>query len=326
VPVGLSASVASAALAHAGAASAAAVGAGVVSSFFIMTATNLKIVIAGTLLVAGGLALFLQHRSAQLDIASLHRKVAELELQGKVHPPTARNVREATDGAPPVTEPATTTPPHDAQFVSATSAMMKDPSFAALWRKEKLRQIDKAWGRELAKLDLPPAQRAKLMDLLFERTEAERVGREAAKNARLSEAESNKAVVMAGDAVYAEIKSLLGDETYAKFETAVQTSRIDLAIEDQFGTDLTAAGVPLTQDQFSSLAQIHAKLKLPLNPAHQEPSDPSTGLTSLNQSFLAQAGEILSPAQLSVLRQRLIDQNAEVAYLREHPKAPLPGK
>lgn len=278
------------------AASASVISGGSGVSLSLMAANSLKITVVGALLVVGGVSLFLQHRAAQLEIAALRAKIAEQEATSKREVKARRDPLAETEIRQPA-DRAVSIPPPAGSKVSATTAMLKDPEYAAIWRKQKIRQITRACGKELAQLNLPPEQMAKLMDLIFDRTEAERDAREVAQNADMNQAESNRAVSLANDEVYAKIKALLGDDIYGKFQTALQTSRINLAMQNQFGADLAASSVPLSNEQSSAMTEIYATLKVPLNPAFQGPADPATGLTPLDQTLLDQAGHVLTPAQ-----------------------------
>jgi hypothetical protein len=200
--------------------------------------------------------------------------------------------------------------------------LRKDPAYATIWRKQELRNINRQYGEELAKLNLPPEQAAKLKQLMIDREDASMDAREAAQNSGLSSRETNQAVTQAMGEVNDEIKALVGADTFNDLQNGQLSSGMKMMIQNQVGIDLTAAGVPLSNDQTSALAQIYAGLQNPAkNPdlmtMVRGAADPTTGLTPMNQAILDQAAQVLSPAQLPILKQSLIDQSEQQAYFRQ---------
>jgi hypothetical protein len=215
-----------------------------------------------------------------------------------------------------------------------SNAMRNDPAFAALWRRMQLRVLYQEYGDAFSKLKLSPDQLAKLKDLMIDRVAAGLDARDAASASGLSNAESAQAFTQARDEVTAEMTALVGGDVIGQINSAGQVFVMRWNVQNLAGLDLTAAGVPLSSDQTSALAEIYADFQIPdrlkrtpdLGKLFGAPADPITGLTPLNQAMLDQAAQVLSSAQLPIFRQSLIDENQQQAFIQRQQAAAQAGK
>jgi hypothetical protein len=206
--------------------------------------------------------------------------------------------------------------------------MRKDPAYAAIWRKQQLRSVQRQYGDALAALKLPPDQLAKLKDLLVARIDANLDASEAAQDEGLSGREVGLAIRDSISAVNDEIKGLIGDDAFSRLQTTPQTSMAKTMLENTVAVDLEGAGVPLTPDQLTSLAAIYNQtMRRPgagALPGWQSP-DPQTGLAPADEALLNQAGQTLSPAQLPTLRDYLLEVRQQQQYMQKRMAAARSG-
>jgi hypothetical protein len=268
--------------------------------------------------------LLVRDHNRQLVVASLQAKVADLTKM-EAHQKKAMKA-PITKGDAVQLEGTRQTPDEGkpsarlARIFDPTNEMRNDPAYSALWRRMQLRRINRQYGDVLATLNLSADQLANLKNLMIDREEALLDARDASKN--LPAAESRAAIFQAEDEVNKEIDALVGPGVMSQFASTAEVYAIGRTIQSQEGMDFTAAGLPLSAEQVSALADIYANFQIPerlkgtpdFDKLVGAPADPVTGLTPLNQALLAQAAQVLSPAQLPILRQSLIDENLQQAF------------
>jgi RNA polymerase sigma factor (sigma-70 family) len=326
-PIGMVASVSAAAL------QSAVIGAGSATSVGIvhfMSATKGVVTIAGLVcVVAIGSAVFQANRARQAE-ASL----AALSSTSKVHVDRARDVQakpetresnlnlagraereKAVDGpTPPHQEPGPSRKQKKSteliQTAKSFGESMKDPEYAAMWRKQQLRTVLKQYGDALAALNLPPEKLAKLKELMVLETEIDEDAKDAARAAGLTGESSQKAVRQARNGVHEEIKALLGDQATTQLAREALAGPHKPRIEDTFAIDLKASGMPLSPEQVTSLALGFRDVIRTFEPKDRlaDPPDPRTGLTPLQQALLDRYAQHLTPAQLQVTRTFFIEE------------------
>ncbi len=200
------------------------------------------------------------------------------------------------------------------------SEMRKDPAYAAIWRKQQLRNIQRQYGDAFAALKLPPDQLAKLKDLLVARNDANLDASEAAQEEGLAGRDVSLAIRNATNGVNDEIKALIGDDGFAQLQTTPQTSLAKTMLENTVAVDLEGAGLPLTPDQLTSLAAIYNQtMRHPGTGGFQgwQTPDPQTGLAPADDALLNQAGQSLSPAQVPILRDYLLELRQQQSYMQK---------
>jgi hypothetical protein len=248
--------------------------------------------------------------NARRQIAELRQKLSAAQ--------SAATAAEKKPQASAQAEGNSRAPRRRASPILDFSEMRKDPAFAALWRKQRLRTLNLQLGDTLTKLNLPPEELAKLKNLLVDRDEAAEDAREAGRDADLDQRTLIQAVQNAMNEVNDEIKALVGAEGFSQIQSAQQTGTWKIVIQNQVGADLTAAGSPLSAEQIDALAQIYTKVHSPngggLASNQNGAPDPQTGLNAAAQAILDQATPLLSPAQVPVFRQSLIESVEQQQY------------
>jgi hypothetical protein len=254
-----------------------------------------------------------------LQIAALKR---QLVMVRSLAAAAEKKLQAAADDAK--VRRASSRQPSDMIF--SISEARKDPAYTAFWHKEQLRNIWRQYGDELTKLNLSADELAKVKNLLVERQEASMDAREAGLQAGLDRRTVNQATQAAAAEVNNEIKADIGQDAFMQLEQSGQSGMVKQMIGNQLGVDLSAAGFPLTNDQLSSLAAIYAQAIRPV--AGLPPGraiDPETGLNPASQATLDQAARILTPSQLPLLRDYLLEQIAQQKYFQKRATASGPG-
>ncbi len=324
-PAGLAASVNSALIA-----SGAMGGAGA-SSF--MSTTILTVGVAGLVsLLSLGTALYQANQAREAEASR-----AALTASGKTN---AARIQElegrlvSTEKSKTLAEPlplppgkatnadsaaAEATKKKKAATALAFSEAMKDPVFAAAWRKQQLRYLEGAYGDAFTALNLSPDRLTRLKELLIARRESVADARDAARTAGLTDAELGKAVIQASNLWTNPITGVVGETGYAALERSEKAQPFRSML-DPIAVDLKMGGMPLTPEQATQLAfRIYEYLTGPewiatglrfqgiqsFTRAHE--ADPQTGLTPHSRALLERYAPHLTPAQLQVVKDYLLE-------------------
>ena len=197
------------------------------------------------------------------------------------------------------------------------SDIVKDhPEYAALAARDSRRNILRQYGDALAALNLPPEQLAKMRDLLVERELSTNDAQQAAEAAGLQRGTAawRDAMQQATDSVEQEMTAVLGTDSHPVFQKLQNESGYLSQVQYTYAPDFADAGAPLNADQSRALAEVMATAR---NPGGAVPAqmrgfnqaDPDTGLSPYDNQLLAAAAQILSPAQLQVLKTEQIQNN-----------------
>jgi len=255
----------------------------------------------------------------QLTRAERARLASEATLNGQVDSDIRRMFPESRS-AP---EPATID-----QF---NAAVDRDPQWQPFFRKLERRRILARYDILLTALNLPPEKLAPLEDLLVERALANRyiVHRLRESGRKFSASQTIASVDHATDAIDANIKKLVGRDTAQKLREwngaiyAYGTAPSGPVAQD--AVTLKEAGFVLSTAQLVKLALIRYEVTV-LDPDARARSgsdqvDPKTGLTRQEKQLLAREAEVLSPAEIDVLRSwdlQARQARAAVDALRDH--------
>ncbi len=171
------------------------------------------------------------------------------------------------------------------------------------------RNVDRIYGSTLATLNLPPDQLSQLKNALAER-QMSNVDAEAAAEAAGVERGSPEwqaAMKQASQEVEQQITAVLGanaDNTLLQLQTrnAIQNS-----IDTNYGPDFADAGAALSPDQSHGLLQAMADANysgkdMSTRPQKYNDVDPATGLSLHDNRIIDAAAQVLSPAQVQVLK------------------------
>jgi len=257
----------------------------------------------------------LENKVAQLNASSAERvrrlQVALADEKKSDEPPPADKDRKKT-----MTVTGSETYSSSYRF----DLMRKDPSYAWIWRKQQLRNVQRQYGDVIAAMKLPPDEVTKLRNLLVERETAQSDARETALQAGLSPGEVGVAVSQAKSDINDEIESLVGDDAY-KLLLQQPPGMFKIMISNSAGLDLEMAGIPLTPAQTSSLAQAYSDVYksgiTEFFSGNNDTPDPETGLTPKAQALLDRVTPSLTPEQLPVMKDYLIEQIQQQQYYQK---------
>jgi RNA polymerase sigma factor (sigma-70 family) len=330
VPVALAASVQSALLAS------GAIG-GALGTFHFMSTTAITLGLASVVsLFAIGTAVYQanQARQAEASLAAASKVSTERirELQAKMAAAekslgvAQQSLRESRATAP--TPTATAAPEDEAQKkkrkappVVSFSERLKDPEYAALWRKNSAKLLEQVHEHTYPKLNLDAHRLARLKTLLVDREAAKTATMEAGRRDGLSNVEIAQAVEQALQPWAGEIRGMIGEAGYAELERDVKAMPWRGTVESGFGYHLKLAGLPLSPDQGTNLSLSFADyfeatwrkdpstwrgIQSFTNP--QWDVNAQTGLNRYAQSLLDHYTPVLPPAQLQALRTYFVEQ------------------
>jgi hypothetical protein len=221
-------------------------------------------------------------------------------------------------------------PPHHRNVQRRESVeMFRNPTTKVLWRKLERRGNMYIYGDLLPMMGLPPDQLSKLLDLMVEQTESGLDANEASKLNNLSDADAAKARQAAENVVAEQIKELIGPNNAAMLQLATSSPgpTAPASVYSEIGVDLSLAGIPLSPGQFDAAAQIYNEVRpyptFNIGIADDQTPDPATGLTPFYNALLDRLSQILTPAQIAVIKDDYVEQvqfrQYELQQTANHP-------
>ena len=194
------------------------------------------------------------------------------------------------------------------------AALMANPEFAKAISLQQNAALDNRYAALFKQLNLSPAELEKFKSLLVERQNSRmdvmNAARENGLNPRENREEINKLVAEAQAEVDANIKAALGESRFNQYQTfdATQSQR---NLVSQLDQRLSYSSTPLnaTQSQFlvTALASSNA-------PAADQGGPGNWGggnRTTITDEVIQQAQSVLSPDQVSALKQLQAEQQAQ---------------
>ena len=259
---------------------------------------------------------------SQTDAAAKDRQLAQIRAS-------------STNLAPLVaaTAPSTQTKPNPSNPLASLAKMFEDPemkeAIAAQQKAALGPMLDKTYGKLFSDLKLTPEQTATLKEMLLNKQLA---GAEIGMSVLSEGTDSSKAaelgqkVKAATDAADAGIKAFLGDEKFAQLQAYEKTTADRMAISG-FKDQLTGAAamtpeqeqqlidaMTQTRQNFKFTTDFSDKSKLPGDLTsmfnEQNVNQFIQEMDQLNQHFLGNAQNILTPDQLESFRKYLNQQQA----------------
>ncbi len=184
-----------------------------------------------------------------------------------------------------------------------------DPAMAAYWQRHVRRIVQERYGELFGRLNLSPIALEELKRLLVELTTMDSSKAPAADATKDGEAAPRRTPHEIHDDIY----HLLGYEGYTTFDRYGRELTSARPMVRRFANDAADAGQPLSAVQRSALARAIFEVTDPqmnsdaVKPGAKTP-DPATGLTPLDQQILSRAPDVLSSAQLDILRTFLVHE------------------
>lgn len=218
---------------------------------------------------------------------------------------------------------------------SARDRASENPDLVAFQQRQLRRVMQERYGDLFERLNLPPEKLERFKQLLVEQASTRSSLRPAASEAANADSPppdgaSAPAPRTPAD-IETEMRALLGDaefEIYQDFGRELTRVRPEVS---RFASDAADAGHPLTTVQRTAISRLIFEATDPrLNPEAEAAGagdpDPSTGLAPVDELILTRATEVLSPAQLEVLRNfRIHEREGLAAWRRAIEAAPEAG-
>lgn len=197
------------------------------------------------------------------------------------------------------------------------AALMANPEFAKAMSVQQRAALDARYASLFKQLNLPPEQLEKLKNLLVERQTARmdvmNAARENGLNPRDNREEMRKLTDEAQAEVDASIKAALGETVYNKYQNyeATQPQR---ALVGQLDQRLSYSSTPLTSTQTEFLVTALAS-STPAESTDQGGGGPGNwgggNRTPISDAVLQQAQSVLTPDQVTALKQLQTEQQAQ---------------
>lgn len=187
-------------------------------------------------------------------------------------------------------------------WTARMNELMQDPDFVQAWQIQQRSRLDGRYADLFKQLNLPPAQLARLQDLLMERQNVWRDVMAGARDSGLNPRENRDQLREMANQLQAEIdstiKSELGDSIYASYQQydATQSQR---SVVNQLNRKLSYAGSALGEAQSQQLVNIIA-----------------TNGGQLNEQTINLSRGLLTADQVAALQQIYAEQSA-AALVRE---------
>src|SRR6185312_3808883 len=260
----------------------------------------------------------------QKEIVSLRKKVQAAESAEAARLKRAEENRQARAAL----ESAQRSGSAKGTMVIRFSDIIKDhPEAAALRERQVRRSITILYGDAIASLRLPPDKAAALTKLLVEQQFSQQDAQDAAQAAgiRPDSREYGQAMTQALADKHQQMLDLIGETGVAALGQASQISGWKSTVQNTYGMDLAAAGVPLDPGQMASLAQIWGDSRQ--YPGSTPPGvnsfqpDSATWLSPIDHVVLNRSAAILSGPQLEALKSSIAAGNQENALMQPYFKA-----
>lgn len=181
--------------------------------------------------------------------------------------------------------------------------VLGDPELAAPVARRQRRSAMANYRRAIDSLNLAPAEKAQLKELIAARWMAGEDVRDMLRNFGDASPElKSKALAEAQAESEASIRLLLGDERSARLQ-----ENYTLYSEEWKDWQLAAgfwdAGLTLSESQRSDLARARHEIRQSLSESERLTRDPATGFRHSDRLLLQEAARFLSPQQLRFLRE-----------------------
>ncbi|MBL9208360.1 MAG: hypothetical protein JNN01_24965 [Opitutaceae bacterium] len=241
---------------------------------------------------------------------------------------------ESTPGGPPAgvalipeTKPSPLSPAEPKRPPGFSDRdVLGDPELGSAVARRHRRYALANYRRAIDSLELTAPERARLKELIAERWLAREDAREMLRRlGNLSPEQAAKATAEAQAETDASMRSLLGDERYARLKENYELIS-EKGMDWQRVTGFWDAGVPVSESQQLELVRARREIRQRLGEGEENGRDPATGFKQSETLLLQAAVKFLSPAQLEFLREewrleaRLAQASREVEALRNQER------
>jgi len=275
--------------------------------------------------------------AADRDYKDAHTRISELEHQlaeskAAVAFAEKQAAKATSDAAAVAPRPQSASPKNATTIIRITDILKDHPEYAALYAKQTRRNIDRMYSNGLSTLNLPPDQLSHLKDLLAERQMNNMDAQAAASAAGLvpGTPEWQEAMKLAAQDTQQQVNAILGSDADATLARLQARASFQNQVDMNYSHEFADAGAPMSLEQSSALVQAmadanYAGKDLSTRPAGYNDPDPATGLTPHDTRILDSASQVLSPAQIQILKSDLADNNKVNAIMSQYIKPGTPS-
>ncbi len=193
-------------------------------------------------------------------------------------------------------------------------------------REDRLKSIEKSIEQKYAKtiraLKLSSADEIKLRELLTHRAEAAYVAHDAVSSTEHKPGDLGGAISSLQAEVDEDIQRSFDVDTAKKVQLMIMASDYLNRVNQSISRALTEAGEPLSPEQVLPLAvvlmQTYGSLNNPVSKPTVASVDPATFLTPMDELALARTAALLSPRQITALKQLIGAQNKAALSLPDN--------
>lgn len=254
---------------------------------------------------------------ASTDAATIKPKPAPVAAEFKAESEAKPAASAEADSVTPAPGEENAQPRQQRNNRPNFAALMANPEFAAAMSVQQRAALDGRYADLFKQLNLSPAQLEKFKALLIERQNARmdvmNAAREGGLNPRENRDELRKLTAEAQAEVDTNIKTSLGETVYNQYQNyeATQSQR---AVVSQLDQRLSYSSTPLNSTQSAFIVSALAA-SAPAESTDQGGGGPGnwsgrTG-TTITDAVVQQAQSVLTPDQLSALKQLQAEQQAQ---------------
>jgi hypothetical protein len=256
-------------------------------------------------------------REERLKVSATPAKPKAAPVTATFTDPVAATAKPAADveSAAPAEEPGATRQRGNNNNRANFAALMANPEFAKAMSLQQRAGLDTRYAALFKQLNLQPAELEKFKNLLVERQNSRmdvmNAARESGLNPRENRDEINKLVSEAQAEVDANIKAALGDTRFTQYQSYDSTqSQRNLVSQLDQRLSYSSTQLNATQSQFlvTALASTNAPVADQGGPGNWGGGGNRTTITD---EVIQQAQSVLSPDQVSALKQLQSEQQAQ---------------
>ena len=211
------------------------------------------------------------------------------------------------------------------RVIHISDILKEHPEYTSFYEKQMRRNVERMYGDGLSTLNLPVDKLAQLKDLLTERQMSSLDAMQAAEAAGLQQGspEWQAAMKQAADEAQQQIAAILGPNADNTLAQLAMRARIQTAVQNNYAPDFSYAGLGLNPAQSNGLVQAMADANYAGKDTSTRPADynvvnSDTGLSPHDQRIINSAAQVLTPAQVQLLKADQAENEKVGAIMRQY--------
>ena len=211
------------------------------------------------------------------------------------------------------------------RVIHISDILKEHPEYTGFYEKQMRRNVERMYGDGLNTLNLPADKLVQLKDLLAERQISSLDAMQAAEAAGLQRGspEWQAAMKQAADDAQQQIAAILGPNADNTLAQLAMRARIQTAVQNTYAPDFSYAGLGLSPAQSNGLVQAmadanYAGKDTSTRPANYNDVNPDSGLSPHDQRILNNAAQVLTPAQVQLLKTDQAENEKISAIMKQY--------